>query len=358
MKSNILLLVVGLFIFSPLIGSSANNKYKIKTVVIDPGHGGKDPGALGYSVAREKDIVLNVSLRLGEYIEKNFPDINVIYTRKKDVFVELHERAAIANRANADLFISIHCNSSTLQTAYGTEIYILGLHKSEENLEVSKRENSVILMEDDYVQNYDGFDPNAPEGHIIFSLFADAHMDQSIAFAQETNDQFQNRVYRKSRGVKQAGFLVLHQTTMPSILVELGFISNKNEEAFLLSEEGAVYLASALYRAFKEYKSRIELDIPENDYPVDKDTVLFKIQFMASGKKVNIGNRYEDIREYEIDESSPNVYRYLTGNFNDYKDAILYQNKLRANGLKDAFVVAFKNGKRVTINEALTVVRN
>ena len=254
-------------------------------MVIDAGHGGKDPGAIGYSKSYEKNIVLAVSLKLGALIQKHFPDIKVVYTRDKDVFVELQERAAIANKANADLFISIHCNANADRNAYGSETYCLGLHRSEANLEVAKRENSVILLEDNYVEKYDGFDPNAPEAHIIFSLFQYAFINQSVSFASKIEQQMAATANRKSRGVKQAGFLVLYKTTMPGVLIELGFISNKNDEAFLTSAAGQDATAQGLLNAFANYKKEIQGDKeafniqPEKNTPAPvvtekKDTVV------------------------------------------------------------------------------------
>ncbi len=340
-----------------------NDKFRIKTVVIDPGHGGKDPGALGYSTSREKDIALKVGLKVGQYIKENFPDVNVVYTREKDVFVELHERAAIANRAQADLFISIHCNSSPSPSAYGTEIYVLGLHKTDENLAVMQKENSVIMMEDNYQDHYEGFDPNAPEGFIIGIMMQNAHLDQSIDFATKVDSQFAHRANRKSRSVHQAGFMVLYKTAMPSILVELGFITNKNEEAYLVSDDGTAYMASSIFRAFKDYKAQAEAGIPEGGILVKKeepvpvkkdDSPVFKIQFVVmKTKDEKLASRYSMIKDFETEKTDKNMYRYMTGNFTDYKLAVKYQNELKSKGIKDAFVVAYKNGKRITIQEAL-----
>ncbi len=231
-------------------------QYKVKTVVIDAGHGGKDPGCRGKR-SEEAEIALNVALELGRIIRENLPDVKVIYTRDKDKFVELHDRAGIANRANADLFLSIHCNAGPSHV-HGTETYTMGLHSSEGNLEVAKRENSVILQETDYKENYDGFDPQSPQAHILFSLFQHAFMEQSLKLAQKIEDQFVKRVGRTSRGVKQAGLLVLWKTTMPSALIEIGFLTNPQEEAYLLDKTNQVYIASAIYRAVKEYKQEIE----------------------------------------------------------------------------------------------------
>lgn len=230
--------------------------FKLRTVVIDAGHGGKDPGTVGKKL-KEKDVVLKIALKVGEYIEKNVPNVKVIYTRKTDRFIELHERAAIANRNKADLFISVHANAASNPKVYGTETWIMGLHKSEENLEVAKRENSVILLDENYQEHYDGFD-NTTESYIMMSLTQSAYLESSVKFADQIEKQFKNKVGRSSRGVKQAGFIVLYKTATPSVLVEVGFLSNETEEKFLATEEGQDLMASGIYRAFKEYKSDIE----------------------------------------------------------------------------------------------------
>ena len=235
----------------------AGNGFAIKTIVIDAGHGGKDPGAIGPGKTNEKDVALAVALKLGEYIHTNFPDVNVIYTRKTDVFIELHERAEIANKNKADLFIAVHCNSTPTPAAYGTSTYVLGLHRTEANLEVAKRENSVILLEDDHDKNYE-FDPNSDAGHIIMSMKQNAFLDQSIDIASKIEGQYEGGAKRKSLGVKQAGFYVLYKTAMPSILSEIGFISNPTEEKFLASEKGQEQIATSLFKAFKDYKFEME----------------------------------------------------------------------------------------------------
>jgi len=226
-------------------------------VVIDAGHGGKDPGNSG-KVAKEKNIALKISLKLGAYIEKNMPDVKVVYTRKDDRYIGLDERADIANKAKADLFICIHANSHTTTKPYGTETFVMGHHKDDGNLEVAKRENSVILMDENYEERYEGFDPKSPESYILFTLIQNAYQESSLKFAQKVEDQFKNRVGRVSRGVKQAGFVVLWKTTMPSVLVEAGFLSNSEEEKFLNTDEGQELMASGIYRAFKDYKSEVE----------------------------------------------------------------------------------------------------
>lgn len=240
---------------------SQNNEGKLKKVVIDAGHGGKDPGCVG-KIINEKEVALNISLKLGNYITENYPGVEVIYTRDKDYFVELNERAAIANRANADLFISIHANAQPKgSNVYGTETFVMGLHKSNANLEVAKRENSVIEYEDNYATQYDGFDPSDPSSYIALSLFQSANLDQSLGFAAQVEDQFRNRAGRSSRGVKQAGFLVLYKTTMPSVLIEAGFLTNRQEEKYLSSDEGQSIIASAIYRAFKAYKKEVDASV-------------------------------------------------------------------------------------------------
>ncbi len=230
---------------------------KVKKVVIDAGHGGHDPGAVG-KISKEKDIVLSIALKTGKFIEENMPDVEVIYTRKTDVFVELYRRAKIANEAKADLFISIHCNANKSTTPYGSETYVMGLHRSDANLSVAQTENASILLEEDYHVKYDGFDPTSPEGYIFFSMLQHAYLDQSLGLASNVQKHFKDRVNLFDRGVKQAGFLVLYKTTMPAILIEAGFISNVKEEKMLASDEGQTYIASAIFRAVKEYKQTVE----------------------------------------------------------------------------------------------------
>ena len=224
------------------------------TVVIDAGHGGNDPGAIGRR-GKEKNINLSVALKLGRLIRQNCPDTRVVYTRERDVFVPLHRRAEIANDAKADLFISIHTNSvaSRNRSVSGTETYTLGLHRTQENLEVAKKENAVILIEDDYKQRYAGFNPNSSESYIIFEFLQDKNMAQSVSFATSVQKCFRN-ANRTDKGVHQAGFLVLRATSMPSVLIELGYITNPTEEAYLMSEQGSSTLAKSIYRAFLNYK--------------------------------------------------------------------------------------------------------
>lgn len=232
-------------------------KYQVKTIVIDAGHGGKDPGCLG-STFQESKIALKIALELGRIIKENMKDVKVIYTRSSDKFIELHERAAIANRNGADLFVSVHCNAAASKNAYGTETFAMGLHKTEGNLAVAKRENSVILKESDHKSSYDGFDPNSDEDHIMIANFQSAHVYNSLYLASKIESQFKNRVGKKSNGVKQAGFLVLWKTAMPSVLVETGFLTNLNDEKYLSTKKNQVLMASGIYRAIKEYKLELE----------------------------------------------------------------------------------------------------
>ncbi|MEY4927918.1 MAG: cell wall hydrolase/autolysin [Bacteroidota bacterium] len=241
----------------------AARKTLLKTIVIDAGHGGKDPGCAG-NPKTESKVTLGVALKLGAYIEANLPDIKVVYTRKTDKFIELYERANIANRNNADLFISIHCNSmpiGTGKTVKGTEVYVMGMHVAGENLDIAKkmadRENKSILLEKDYKKHYDGYDPNDPATHILLTMKQNVHLDQSIKVAQSIIDE-SKKLSRSTRGVHQAGFVVIRATTMPSILVETGYLSNKEENAELQSEKGQSRMAKAIFRAVKAYKNDLE----------------------------------------------------------------------------------------------------
>ncbi len=236
----------------------------VNKVVIDAGHGGKDTGTIGQRF-REKDIALKIALELGKIIKENLKDVKVIYTRSSDKFIELEQRAQIANKNGADVFISIHCNSLPKNTPqnrkdriYGTETYIMGMHTSDANFEVAKRENAVILMEEDNKEVYEGFDPTSPESYILFSLYQSAYLENSLRLAEKIEQQFKERVKRKSRGVKQAGFWVLYRTSMPSVLVEAGYLSNRNEEKYLSDPYGQTLIASGLFRAFRDYKNEIE----------------------------------------------------------------------------------------------------
>jgi N-acetylmuramoyl-L-alanine amidase len=251
--------LTALLIAITLLNSSSTyppRDFKVDVIVIDAGHGGHDDGTHG-RLLKEKDVALKIALKLGSYIEKNFPDVKVIYTRKNDTYIPLDERAEIANKNKADLFICIHANANPNTKAFGTETFVMGLHKDESNLAIAQRENSVILLDENYQERYEGFD-NSPESYILFELTQTAFQENSLNFAQKVESQFKSRVGRTSRGVKQAGFVVLWRTTMPSVLIETGFLTNSTEEKFLAGEDGQDLIASGIYRAFKEYKSDVD----------------------------------------------------------------------------------------------------
>ena len=334
----------------------AQRGVKISTVVIDAGHGGKDPGALGRH-SREKDIALAIALKLGHYIEQNMPDVKVIYTRKTDRFVPLYKRAEIANKNHADLFISIHCNSSTSQKPYGAETYVLGLHKNEANLEVAQKENAAILYEDN-PKKYNGFD-NSPESYISLSLFQSPYLKESLDFANKIEQQFKTRAGRKARGVFQAGFLVLWQTTMPSVLVETGFLSNPKEETFLLSKTGQTYIASAIYRAFREYKTEFEMENaltnvshPATIHKQPKPAIDYRVQFYTASRPLhNAARRFKSLRGITYYKRN-GVYKYTSGHFSTLSRVVLHQRFVRSKGYHDAFIVAFYKGQRISLRKA------
>ena len=371
----ILFLLTGLFISgnSAEITNQQVPVSSIKTIVIDPGHGGKDPGAVS-GKAREKEIVLDIALKLGSYIKNAYPEVNVIYTRDRDVFVPLFQRAAIANKNDADLFISIHANAVARGMVQGTETYILGQHRTKDNLEVAKKENAVILLEDDYHTTYEGFDPNSPESYIMFELVQDEYLEQSAMLASAVQDQFRERAKRIDRSVKQAGFLVLRQTAMPGILVETGFLNHPTEREFLMSQSGRDYLASAIFRAFRDYKKRVEarssfnlvteLNSEEsqsssiNYSQKNNDStqpgannIFFSVQIASLSNPVEM-NATNFKGENEIFmQNQGQVYRYFSGKFKTAQHARDEQKRLQ-NKFKGAFVVAFVNNELVTVETA------
>ncbi len=352
---------------------------KVNTIVLDAGHGGHDTGALGKN-SREKDIALSIVLKLSDYIRENMKDVKLILTRKDDTFVELYRRARIANENNADLFISIHCNSTKSPYAYGVETFVMGLHKSEANLAVAKAENAAILLEDNYVEKYDGFDPSSPEGNIFFSMMQNAFLDKSLDFAGSVQHQLVDVLRMPNRGVKQAGFLVLYKTAMPGVLIETGFLSNLKEEKNLLSDKGQDQIAKAIYNALLDYKNRVEKkstsrettdsvvattgekgnpEITANSKSGNvttetnnTDVVSFRVQFAlySSSKPVNskLFSGIDDVKMYFHGGS----YKYTSGDFNTMDDALQRRNDMVAKGYKDAFVVAFKGKERITNEEA------
>ena len=335
-------------------------------IVIDPGHGGRDPGAIG-SFSYEKNITLDIALKTGEYIEQNLKDVKVVYTRKTDEFVDLDVRSDIANKNNADLFISIHANSTDVHNVYGTETYVMGLSKDQANLDVAMKENQVILLENDYSTKYQGFDPKSPESFIMFSSTQNAYLKQSIELALMIQTQYKNQIGRFDRGVKQAGFWVLYKTTMPSVLTETGFISNPTEEKFINSKEGQEYIAASIYRACKEYigeiikKSVMPPIIKDTVAPfidslkantVPKGKIVFMIQVATSNKKIETKPaNFKNIKDI-IELNSNNKFRYTTGVFSDYDKAVTYRKQIEII-YPGAFVIAVKNNKILPLREAL-----
>lgn len=353
------------------------------TVVLDAGHGGKDPGNLGtgrYNTT-EKDVTLDVTLRIGQYIKENLPEVDVIYTRKDDSFPGLRDRVRIANEAQADLFISIHCDAFDNAGARGAGTYVMGMHKSEESLRVAMRENASMFSEDGYERNYDGFDPNDPDTYIALSLRQNVNLDASLTLGAAIQSQFRERVGRKDRGVKQAGFYVISYTTMPSALVELGFLTNPDEEDFLRSESGKAYMASAVYRAFRDtYLAARAEDIPpppppppvalspESDTPEsseDPAQQAAKDAFMDLSHDVWFGVQICTVRE-PLTPDSPELrgrtdakayirhgmHKYILGHHHTREAAHEAKVALRADGFEGAFVVAFDGEDQIPMSQA------
>ena len=338
----------------------AQKEGKIKTVVIDAGHGGKDPGAVGKK-SKEKDITLSVAKMTGDYIKQNCPDVNVVYTRSSDVSVSLMRRAQIANEKNADLFISIHCNANASPQPYGVETFVMGEHRNAANLEVAKLENASIIYEDNANEDYGGFNPNSPEAYIMLNFFQSEYKHSSLKLAENIQNQLVKRVGRRDRGVQQAGFLVLYKTAMPSVLVEIGFISNPEEEKFLISKDGQTYIASALFRAFRDYKAAYEKEnesketVIENNGSFNKNDdnnknnnkTVYKIQVESRSRKLsNPAQHYAKLDNVDFYEHN-GQYKYTAGCFYSKKEADEYCKKVKASGYPGAFVVSFKNGKRL-----------
>jgi len=354
---------------------------KTFTVVLDAGHGGKDPGNLGTGRHKrtEKDISLDVVLELGKMIETNYPDVEVVYTRKTDIFPSLNERVKIANKAQADLFISVHCNANNNKEAFGSETYVMGLHKSEESLQTAMRENASIYLEDNYEKDYAGFDPKNPDTYIALSLRENVFLDQSLSLAKGIQDDFRVKVGRKDRGVKQAGYYVISFTNMPSVLVELGFLTNSTEEDFLQTPDGKSKMSLSIYKAFKEFRDKAAAKAGETvkQNPVVKEDkvpgktpppaakttnvvykevtsgVKFQVQILTSSKPLN--KKSSEFKGLDkVDEYiSGSVYKYLAGSTPNFQEAKDMQKILREMGFKDAFIVAFENGKKLDLNEAI-----
>ncbi|HAA01435.1 MAG TPA: N-acetylmuramoyl-L-alanine amidase [Flavobacteriales bacterium] len=404
-------LVLLLVFFQSASLFAAKDTLGIRTVVIDPGHGGKDPGCLG-KFSHEADVALAISLKLGKMIKTYYgDDVKVIYTRTEDKFVELAERARIANKVNADLFICIHANASANTGSKGTETYVLGLHKADAQLKVAERENNVILVEDNYETKYQNFNPKDPDSYIYLTMVASAFRTQSNRFAEHIQKYVAGTPNVTDRGVKQAGFLVLHQVNMPSVLVETGFLTNPEEEKILNNEQDQFNIAKAIFKAFVDYKSEVDLrnGLPQKDrgnpdevitgkkngqilktdsvvikdnktnnppdnsldktpeikspfmgssqapvsaLPYSEEKVVFKVQIRTSSKEIgkDPANFYglQGVEYYKAD----NLYKYTYGKSNNFDEAKKWESEAREKGFKEAFVVAFLNGERIDINVA------
>lgn len=334
-------------------------------VVLDAGHGGKDPGKVGYRNIKEKNVALKIVLQIGKLLEKE-KHIKVIYTRKTDVFVDLWERGSIANRANADLFVSIHCNAHSSQ-AHGAETWVLGTHANKQNFEIAKSENSVILLEKNYKEKYNGFNPNKPESIIGITLMQEEYLDQSIQLASIIQKRFKNELKRKDRGVKQAGFVVLYQTYMPSVLIETGFITNKIEGPFLNSIGGSKKIATSIYKDIIQYKNQLTLNsVAESNIPkiIDKKKpkpkqktpnlhVIYKVQIAAGARKLATKSyNFKGIKNIERIKVG-HTYKYYIGSTPNFKKVKAKQHYAKTKGYKSAFIVAFKNGKRISLQKVL-----
>ena len=346
----------------------ADNTEDAFVLVIDPGHGGRDPGAVG-KTAKEKDINLAVSKLAGNYIANEHKDVKVVYTREKDVFIELKERTNIANKANANLFISIHSNATKAKSTSGAEVFILGNDKTKANLEVAKRENSVILQEADYERKYEGFDPNSAESYIIFEFMQNKYVEQSLNFAYLVQKGLVKTAKRKDRGVKQAGFWVLVGATMPRVLVELDFISNIEAEKYISSKNGQQKMARAIADAFSQYKKEydhkkngsvnlsdttkeniineeINKKDVQNETPPANNILMYKVQILVSPKKLPANS--SELKNHKADfYFENNLYKYTYGESSDWSEISKIKESLLKD-FKDAFIVTFKDGVKVT----------
>tara|TARA_B100000902_G_scaffold392929_1_gene446225 strand:+ start:75417 stop:76469 length:1053 start_codon:yes stop_codon:yes gene_type:complete len=338
-----------------LYSQSVDNK--INTIVLDAGHGGKDPGTLGTNRYNtyEKHIALDITLRLAKYIEDYFPEIDIVYTRKDDVFLELWERTEIANNSNADLFISIHCDGFSNPEPNGSTVFIMGMSKLKANMDVAIRENSVMYLEDNYKERYNGFDPKSPESYIVFSLMQNVYLDQSISFAQEIDKQFVLSSNRNSRGVKQAPFYVISRVNMPSVLIETGFLTNPEEEDYLNSENGKEEIAFAIFNAFKNYKNvneGISNDLNIKSYEF-YDEIEYKIQISSHYKSIISSKMFYglDVEEFFVDET----YKYFLSAGSNKSMADKLKIKCRSGDFPDAFIVAFYKGEQISVKEALNL---
>ena len=443
-------LFIVLFCLTGTVFSQKKSGGQVKTVVIDAGHGGDKPGAVGRKT-QEKTLTLQMALKLGKLIEDNYPDVTIIFTRTTDIDITLADRARLANKAKADLFISIHCNSWTNSTPTGVETYVMGLSQSKANMEVAKKENADILLEKGYKDNsdYQGFDPNSPESYVMFAMYQNAYLDKSLDFAGFIQDQYKSAIKTINRGVKQAEIFVLYKTAMPAVLTEVGFISNPEEEQYMMSDQGQAAIVSSIFKAFVTYKSKVEGVKPPKDLKIDlkgyqskakkeinppvkptepepkaeekkpvepkapeaptsdqpsafvpstaptnvepplpmeepkapnvaeqvvssdeadqpsattpppsdqSQEVIFKVQFMTSGKALKEKSReFKGITEYDYYVQN-GTYCYTTGQFKTAREAAQYQKEIRAKGFGDAFVVAFMDGQRISLQKAKEIL--
>ena len=346
--------------FGLVTNAQLKNDTKSFVVVLDAGHGGKDPGrptSFGY---KEKDIALDIVLKVGKNLEAT-SDVSVIYTRKTDVFLELRERANIANKADADLFVSVHCNAHDSQ-AHGTETYVLGLHRNDSNFRVAQQENEVIFLEEDYEKNYEGFNPSSPESFIGLTLLQEDYLDQSILLASTIQDNFTEKLNRKNRGVKQAGFWVLHNTYMPSVLVETGFITNRSEGDYLNSKRGKEEISSCISEAILNYKSNLNggivLDSTNQLGVSETPDITFKVQISASAKRLALkAYNFKGLKDLSR-EKNGRIWRYFYGETSDYNQATQMREKALTLGFSGAFVVAYRDGNRISIQTALETKNN
>lgn len=397
----ILLLLLALLMAAATTVNAAEKKKKF-TLVIDAGHGGKDAGALG-KYSKEKNINLNVALAFGRYVEQNCQDVRVIYTRKTDVFIPLHERAAIANRNKADVFISIHTNAiSGSRTIAGLETYTMGMRRSDEKLSAAMRENNVVLIEDNFRQHYSGFDPRSPESYIIFEMINDANMLESVNLAKKIQKKVCRTAGRPDKGVKQDAFLVLRETSMPACLIELGYITTPSEEAYLNNKKNIDAMGKGIYQAFVEYKayrtgnSVSQLPEPqqpqepqkpqesqkpqqpqepqesqkpqesqqpqepqqpqESQKPQASNAPIFKVQFLTSDRKLKATDkRLKGLKDTDCYKEGA-LWKYTVGSTTDY-DEIRRLRRQVAKSFPQAFIAAFRDGQRMDLDEAIAEAR-
>ena len=356
--------------FSMLLGVAISLPMHAFTVVIDPGHGGDDPGAIG-RIAREKTLNLNAALQLGEMIKEAYPEVDVIFTRKTDVFIPLRTRADIANKNKADLFISIHANASDNRNASGAETFVLGTDRMEDNLDIAMRENAVIKLESDYQSSYEGFDPNSIDSYIMFDLLQSDYMNQSLQFATMVQKQFVDSLKRGDRGVRQAAFLVLLRTACPSVLVEMGFISNRDEERFLASEEGRLGITRSIFRAFSQFYrpgkaipalSSDTIVLPATpEQPLiaqpkpakpAKPSITYKVQIFSIRSLIKKGDpTFKGLKECTYKKDGV-WYKYMYGECKTYEEAKKLQQTVKKK-FPDCVVVAFQGDEQIMVKRAI-----